>query len=286
MSQYRDLIARMAVDAEFAVHARAHPDEVAAQYGLTPDETQQLRGLADAAASAGPIALGARLSKSGISTGLLTGFVVAQPDVVNTGEVYKPAFDPLAPSGFLDDILGNNGLEVIDDPYEPPKPPFELPDHIGPIDLVWVPDFPDEEPPPTPPPADPVTPPAPVPPPPPMDPVSQPPATPAAAASPVTDVTSPAGGGIGGGEAGEPLQVGAPTTDTPGGVATPPGTVAAATGSDSGIGATEIAIGGAVLVTGAVAGGVVGALAGKSLGSSAAHPDDEKTIQGLGPAIA
>jgi hypothetical protein len=58
MSQYRDLIARMAVDAEFAQHARSHPDVVAAQYGLSADEAQQLRGLADASTSAGPTAPG------------------------------------------------------------------------------------------------------------------------------------------------------------------------------------------------------------------------------------
>lgn len=63
MSQFRDLIARMAIDAEFARHARAHPDQVAQQYGLTNDEADQLRGLADASDVAGPVALGARLSK-------------------------------------------------------------------------------------------------------------------------------------------------------------------------------------------------------------------------------
>ncbi len=63
MSQFRDLIARMAIDAEFARHARAHPDLVAQQYGLTNDEAEQLRGLADASDAAGPVALGARLSK-------------------------------------------------------------------------------------------------------------------------------------------------------------------------------------------------------------------------------
>ena len=69
MSQFRDLIARMAVDPEFARHTRANPDRVARQYGLTPEETEQLRGLADASSAAGPTALGARLSKSGIGTG-------------------------------------------------------------------------------------------------------------------------------------------------------------------------------------------------------------------------
>ena len=70
MSQFRDVIARMAVDAEFARYARSHPDEVAAQFGLTPDEADKLRGLADASAASGPQALGARLSKSGTHQGV------------------------------------------------------------------------------------------------------------------------------------------------------------------------------------------------------------------------
>src|SRR5215510_6604403 len=69
VSSFRDLIARMAVDAEFARYARANPDVVSVQYGLSPDEQDKLRGLADASATAGPQALGARLSKSGIGTG-------------------------------------------------------------------------------------------------------------------------------------------------------------------------------------------------------------------------
>ncbi len=74
MSNFRDLIARMAIDAEFARHARANPDAVARQYQLSHDESEQLRGLADAAASAGPVALGARLSKmGGLTTAALSG---------------------------------------------------------------------------------------------------------------------------------------------------------------------------------------------------------------------
>lgn len=65
MSNFRDLIARMAIDPEFARHTRANPDAVARQYQLSSQESEQLRGLADAAASAGPTALGARLSKMG-----------------------------------------------------------------------------------------------------------------------------------------------------------------------------------------------------------------------------
>jgi hypothetical protein len=75
MSQFRDLIARMAVDAEFARYARANPDAVSVQYGLTADERGKLRGLADAAAVGGPQALGARLSKSGIGTGGLINLI-------------------------------------------------------------------------------------------------------------------------------------------------------------------------------------------------------------------
>jgi hypothetical protein len=314
MSQYRDLIARMAVDAEFAAYARAHPDEVSTRYGLTLDETQQLRGLADAAASAGPTALGARLSKSGISTGLLGGFMVGHPEIIEVNDHYKPAIEPQPSSGveeagqpnlpdkYLENIFGNHTLEVLQEDDDQPKPPPQVTDHIGPLDLIEVlPPFPDEEPlpppltdpglpPPVTPPADPVTPPAPPPTPPPapaVDPVNNP-ATPTAPASPVTDVTSPPADGADPGESGAPLQVGAPTTDTPGGAATPPSAFTAESDSagDSGIGVTEIAIGGAGLVVGAVAGGVAGALAGKSLGSSAADPNDEKTMQGLGPATA
>src|SRR5688572_197634 len=74
MSNFRDLIARMAIDAEFARHARANPDAVARQYQLGHDEAEQLRGLADAAASAGPVALGARLSKmGGLTSAALSG---------------------------------------------------------------------------------------------------------------------------------------------------------------------------------------------------------------------
>lgn len=90
----------MAIDAEFARHARANPDAVARQYRLTPDESEQLRGLADAAASAGPTALGARLSKMGglISSGLAGGFHAEpiSPGVIDPGIVIldQDTFDP------------------------------------------------------------------------------------------------------------------------------------------------------------------------------------------------
>lgn len=69
MSSFRDVIARMAVDAEFARYARANPDDVARSYNLTTAEASRLRELADAPAGTGPVALGARLSKSGIGSG-------------------------------------------------------------------------------------------------------------------------------------------------------------------------------------------------------------------------
>ncbi|MBV1849941.1 hypothetical protein [Catellatospora tritici] len=124
MSQFRDLIARMAVDPEFARHARANPEAVAAQYGLTPDETEQLRGLADASAGAGPTALGARLSKSGIGTGGLAGLLETphfqlpdpEPDPIS------PPFDIHLPQG------------VIVDPVHP-DPPIGPLFPIGPIDI-------------------------------------------------------------------------------------------------------------------------------------------------------
>src|SRR5215217_6327786 len=75
MSQFRDVIARMAVDAEFARHARSHPDQVASEYGLSSEETYRLRGLADASAGTGPQALGVRLSKSGVTTGGLAAML-------------------------------------------------------------------------------------------------------------------------------------------------------------------------------------------------------------------
>jgi hypothetical protein len=108
MSNFRDLIARMAIDAEFARHTRANPDAVARQYRLSPDESEQLRGLADAAASAGPTALGARLSKMG---GLISSDLVA-------------AFhaEPVRP----------RRASILADPHRPRHPrPQRRPDHDG-----------------------------------------------------------------------------------------------------------------------------------------------------------
>jgi hypothetical protein len=102
MSNFRDLIARMAIDAEFARHARANPDAVARQYRLSPDESEQLRGLADAAASAGPTALGARLSKmGGLISSSLVGHFNAEP--INPGLI-DPGLIHINP-----DIIDPNG---------------------------------------------------------------------------------------------------------------------------------------------------------------------------------
>jgi hypothetical protein len=80
MSRFRDLVARMAIDGEFARHARSHPDDVARQYGLTAEEARKLRGLAQAQAGGGPMALGARLSKSGVGSGVIGTLAVESPD--------------------------------------------------------------------------------------------------------------------------------------------------------------------------------------------------------------
>src|SRR5688572_19483301 len=119
MSTFRDVVARMAVDAEFARHARANPDEVARHYGLTADEADRLRGLAVAEAGEGPAALGARLSKSGIGTGGLAGLL---------GETPEP--DPSFHLGLTDPI--DPGLLELDPsfPLDPITPPFTLPPDI------------------------------------------------------------------------------------------------------------------------------------------------------------
>lgn len=103
MHTFRDVIARMAVDVEFARHARAHPDEVGRTFGLTAEEVQKLRGLADAQADAGPTALGARLSKSGIGSGAFASAVAGTPVQLDppspTGEGLQDALND--PSQFV-----------------------------------------------------------------------------------------------------------------------------------------------------------------------------------------
>jgi hypothetical protein len=59
----------MAANAAFAEHVRAHPDDVAAEYGLSTDEIEKVLALADAESPAGPAPLGPRLSRSGIGAG-------------------------------------------------------------------------------------------------------------------------------------------------------------------------------------------------------------------------
>lgn len=294
MSQFRDLIARMAVDPEFARHTRANPDDVARQYGLTPEETEQLRGLADASASAGPTALGARLSKSGIGTGGLAG-VLASPGLV----LDLPADTPLEPPHVPFPPLHDLNIPPIDpDPDPPPPPPFpplHLPPFPGVLDVPDLPDFPDplpeppEPPGPLPEPPTPADPPTPVDPPAPVDPPSppvepsdppSPPPIPPADPTPVTSPTDVAGAGDGTGAgdgkgAGDGVQsgdAGAPDAAT----AQPAPDLALA--SSDGIGVDELLIGGAGLAAGAIAGGVAGAVAGKVLGNK--PNEDEDTILG------
>lgn len=90
----------MEIDPEFARHARANPDAVARQYRLGSEEAEQLRGLVDAAASAGPMALGARLSKMGgiISSSLISHFQATDPiSPINPGALDPGVIHPLNP---------------------------------------------------------------------------------------------------------------------------------------------------------------------------------------------
>ncbi len=48
MSRFRDLVARMARDPEFARYVRANPQDVARSYFLSPDEAEMMRRLIDA----------------------------------------------------------------------------------------------------------------------------------------------------------------------------------------------------------------------------------------------
>lgn len=75
MSRFPEVIERMAVDPEFAEHARNNPDDVSTEYGLTAEEAVQMLALTDGSAMDGPTALEARLSKSGIGTGGLAGLL-------------------------------------------------------------------------------------------------------------------------------------------------------------------------------------------------------------------
>ena len=128
MSNFRDLIARMAIDAEFARHARANPDAVARQYHLSHQESEQLRGLADAAASAGPTALGARLSKmSGLTSAALSGPFFIGPDTDHDG--IADLFDTDDDNDGIPDASDSQPLVpnlMIAEPILPPTGPSDL----------------------------------------------------------------------------------------------------------------------------------------------------------------
>lgn len=62
-----DLLARIAVDADFAAFARLHPEQVAQQYGLDSAAVAMLQSVdhaGDAGSGEGPGVLGERLSRS------------------------------------------------------------------------------------------------------------------------------------------------------------------------------------------------------------------------------
>ncbi|MEV6522837.1 hypothetical protein AB0M43_12895 [Longispora sp. NPDC051575] len=106
MSLYRDLIARMAIDDEFAVHARTNPDEVARIYRLGVDETEKLRKLVDARTDAGPTALGARLSKTGFGGASVSLIPHGLDWSAELGSVHQPLVKVTPPSvGHLDPHL-------------------------------------------------------------------------------------------------------------------------------------------------------------------------------------
>ncbi|MFL6117784.1 MAG: hypothetical protein ACJ786_41495 [Catenulispora sp.] len=64
-AKYRELVARMAVDTDFAQSVMAEPDRFASANGLTADEAGRLRAVRVEAGTAAPSRLGTRLSKSG-----------------------------------------------------------------------------------------------------------------------------------------------------------------------------------------------------------------------------
>jgi hypothetical protein len=128
MSTFRDVVARMAVDPEFARYARSQPDEVARAHGLTAEETQRLRSLSDAQVGVGPQALGARLSKSGIGTGGI-GLLAAEADPALAGDAADPADPPTlgeAPPVTAEvDVAEPVPLPEdlsFDDPFDEPEP--------------------------------------------------------------------------------------------------------------------------------------------------------------------
>lgn len=138
MSALRDVIARMAVDSEFARHARANPDQVAREHGLTAEEAAKLRGLADAGSGGGPMALGARLSKSGFGTGgLAAAAAEALGDLEDlAGSQPGPPDQDESPFSNIGNRLGSlNGPEVA--PLA--QPSLQLGDAAGVGDAVQEP---------------------------------------------------------------------------------------------------------------------------------------------------
>jgi hypothetical protein len=64
-AKYREIVARMAIDTEFAQSVMADPDGFAATNGLSADEAGRLRAVRVEAGTAAPSRLGTRLSKTG-----------------------------------------------------------------------------------------------------------------------------------------------------------------------------------------------------------------------------
>src|SRR5215813_10093862 len=66
----RDIVARMATDSQYAEYVHSHVDTVAAEHDLSADEVSRLRSLTPSGKTTAPVVLGARLSKSGIGSGI------------------------------------------------------------------------------------------------------------------------------------------------------------------------------------------------------------------------
>jgi hypothetical protein len=293
MSQFRDLIARMAIDAEFARHARSHPDQVARQYGLSSDEADQLRGLADAADAAGPTALGVRLSKMGGTFDPFTPFqpVIdmgdhdrdgipnwSDPDDDNDGKPDGSDPTPKGPvfafqPGVLDSIVfdfgdhdgdgianyldsddDNDGKPDATDPT-PKGPVFTLPPGLLHPDIFGSALDPGAADPAPAPPAEPAPPAGPASPP--APPVS-PPAPPAPAGGGDAGSTSDGGDQPATGQQAPPQVI---IEAAPAQADAAPVLVAA--GADEGISNEVLMVGGAGLAAGIIAGGIAGAVAGK-----------------------
>jgi len=125
----------MAVDSEFARHARANPDRVAKEHGLTAEEAAKLRSLADAG-SGGPMALGARLSKSGFGTSGLAAAAAAALEGLDAESQPGPPDDSESPFSNIGNRLGS-----LDGPEVAPlgQPSLQLGDAAGVGDAVQEP---------------------------------------------------------------------------------------------------------------------------------------------------